>query len=232
MNSPVLLGLSSLLLATAVTHGDTVITEDFTYTPSIFIPDNDINGVVQVFHPSTSIGFIENIGFSLEVSGGWNGDLYAYLWHDGEISVLLNRIGRTSLDDFGSSTSGLNVNFTSGAGDDIHLATGSFGLPLTGTYQADGRNIDPSSVWDTTARTALLDGFLGQPAAGEYRLFIADLSAGDVSQLTRFTLSLTGTVVPEPGSALLALTGFGTMILRRKRPGVDAVRESAGRSEF
>ena len=31
---------------------------------------------------------------TLNLSGGWNGDLYAYLVHNSGFAVLLNRVGR------------------------------------------------------------------------------------------------------------------------------------------
>ena len=36
---------------------------------------------------------ISKVDVMLDLSGGWNGDMYAYLLHDGVTSVLLNRVG-------------------------------------------------------------------------------------------------------------------------------------------
>lgn len=76
---------------------------------------------------------VSKIEVSLSLSGGWIGDLYAILTHDGMSSVLLNRVGRGDsslyMSSFGYSNPGLNnVTFSdSAANGDIHL----FGQTLT-----------------------------------------------------------------------------------------------------
>ena len=42
---------------------------------------------------------ILDLNVTLQLSGGWNGDLYAYLTHGTGFSVLLNRVGRTGSDE-------------------------------------------------------------------------------------------------------------------------------------
>jgi hypothetical protein len=37
---------------------------------------------------------ITDVNVGLQLSGGWNGDLYAYLVHSSGFAVLLNRVGR------------------------------------------------------------------------------------------------------------------------------------------
>ena len=52
---------------------------------------------------------ITDVNVRLNISGGWNGDLYAYLVHSGGFSVLLNRVGRATGSSFGYSDAGMNV---------------------------------------------------------------------------------------------------------------------------
>ena len=60
------------------------------------IPDNNLNGWTStetVNVPGTGLNQITGLSVSLNLSGGWNGDLYAYLVHDNQMVVLLNRVG-------------------------------------------------------------------------------------------------------------------------------------------
>jgi hypothetical protein len=85
--------------------------------------------------------------FRYGTQGGWNGDLYAYLEHNGVISVLLNRPGRTALNSAGAASSGMQLLLADTALTDIHTAiSGTFGALATGTYQPDGRAEDPGVV--------------------------------------------------------------------------------------
>lgn len=209
----------TLLLATTVAQGTSTvveISETFTNATATVIPDGDLNGLLQSINPTTTIGTLTRLTVTLETTGGWNGDLYAYLWHDGLISVLLNRIGRTSAEDAGSPGSGLSVSFEDVATTDIHQAMFTVGNPLIGTFQPDGRFIHPDSSLDSTGRTSLLDAFIGSPASGEYRLFIADVATGDVATLTNWSITLTGTAVPEPSAILLSALAL-PLLLRRRR---------------
>lgn len=212
--------MRSILLAfvlTGATQASTTITETFSNSTSTAIPDGDLNGLVQTLTPATTIGTVNSITVTLNVSGGWNGDLYAYLWHDGQISILVNRPGRTSGNLAGIAGSGLSVTLEDAGVTDMHAALASFGNPVTGTYQPDGRAIHPLNVLDTTPRTAPLSVFSGSAATGDWRLFIADVATGDTATLTSWSVSITGTAVPEPGSAGLFALGALLAINRRKR---------------
>ncbi|MCX6880646.1 MAG: proprotein convertase P-domain-containing protein, partial [Verrucomicrobia bacterium] len=82
------------------------------------------------------------------------------------------------------------------------------------TYQPDARAADPDLVTDTSPRSLYLSGFTGQVADGNWTLFVADLSGGEVATLDNWSLSLT--VVPEPGVALLGGLGLLTLLRRRR----------------
>jgi hypothetical protein len=73
-------------------------------------------------------------------------------------------------------------------------------------------------VLDTTGRTAGLDRFAGHALAGDWTLFVADLSGGNPHRLDRWavTFDLGLTPLPESGTvaaaAFLALLGAGWWI--------------------
>ena len=185
------------------------------------IPDDDAAGLVSQIVVSGT-GVVTGIQVTLVTSGGWNGDLYAYLEHDGVISVLLNRPGVTSSDSSGVQSSGMNVTFDDAAQDDVHGGlSNEFGEPATGTFQPDARAADPAEVLDTSPRTLFLSSFSGELAAGEWTLYIADLSAGDEATLESWSLALTTGVsaIPEPGAMmpLGALCAAGLLLRKRRR---------------
>jgi subtilisin-like proprotein convertase family protein len=215
---PATSSLALLLMMTAYSTAATVITETFTKTQSAGIPDGDLNGLLQTLTPAATTGILTNVTVTLEIAGGWNGDLYAYLWHDGNISVLLNRIGRSAADPAGSSGTGLSVTFDDEASTDIHQAVFSMGNPLLGTFQPDDRLVNPLDSLDTTPRQSGLSVFDGGPASGDYRLFIVDAASGDTATLTSWSISLSISAIPEPsGNMLMCCTGFGALVAHRRR---------------
>lgn len=186
------------------------------------IPDNDGVGASNTITLSvTGEAQIEIIEIQVEIEGGWNGDLYAYLVHDGKISVLLNRPGRTLLNAEGSASSGMNLLFSDNATSDVHVALPNSGTPV-GSFQPDGRTTDPLAVLDTDARTAPLSVFGNQNANGAWTLFLADQGAGEVSTLKSWTLSVS--LVPEPSTSILAGLSVIGLVLRRNR-GVSSLQK-------
>ncbi len=155
MKTKHLLAISALLLTGVAHAGGTItpITQSFSSNPGILIPDGDLSGLLTTITPATTIGTIGTITsmtVTLNISGGWTGDLYAYLWHDGILSVLVNRPGLTSSAPAGSSNAGLNVTLDDTAFSNLHSGAVSFGIPLNGTFQPDGRDVHPLSVLDTS----------------------------------------------------------------------------------
>jgi subtilisin-like proprotein convertase family protein len=180
---------------------------NFTYSVGQTVPDGNPNGFANSQVISGVDGIIDSITVQINLSGGYNGDLYMYLTHISGFSVLLNRPGVTTTDGFGYSDSGFNITFDDLAAQDIHNYGGNGGLPLTGTWQVDGRNWDPATVLDTTARTAFLSSFANLDPNGPWTLFIADMSGGG-GLTTLNTWGLTITTVPEPSTvALVGLFG-------------------------
>jgi subtilisin-like proprotein convertase family protein len=186
------------------------------------VPDADYSGFAdtRTISVTNTVNAISDVRVSLNLSGGYNGDLYAYLVHGSGFAVLLNRVGRTSGNLFGYSDAGFNITLSDLATGDIHLYGGNGGLPLSGTWQPDGRSISPATVLDTTPRTAFLGSFDGQSANGLWTLFVADYAVGDQSTLVSWGLQVT--TIPEPGIGLLgllagAIIGLKARFLPRSR---------------
>ncbi len=206
----------TLLLLLFLSTGLNAATTIVDYTVNSSVPDNNPTGLVDTRTIiGSSITSITSIEVRFQSSGGWNGDLYAFLSHDSGFSVLLNRPGTSSLDTIGSASSGFNVVFSDDAITDIHTGIAGSGY-ITGTWQPDARNVDPDFVLDTDPRTAFLSSFNGLAADGNWTLFMADMSAGDESTLTGWGLTITGSV-PEPSRVLLLMLGLASSLLRRRR---------------
>ena len=164
--------LFPLLLTAAAASASVTITHVF---PSgLAVPDNNITGLADSRVISGQSGPIQQLTVSLELSGGWNGDLYAHLVHETGFAVLLNRIGRSASNTVGSGSSGLHAVFDDSAAFDIHLL-GSTAGQITGTWQPDARTGDPDAVTNASPRDALLSSFNGLSAQGRWTLFLADL---------------------------------------------------------
>ena len=203
--------LAALMLCCALTsHAQT-----FSFPGlNLVIPDGQASGVANFESISTPIHQISSIEVSLTISGNFNGDLYCYLQHGTNLSVLLNRPGRTGANGDGYDDSGFAITLDDNAPrGDIHNYQGVLrppaGTPLTGLWQPDGRYIDPDSVLNTDPRNAMLNLFNGADPNGDWTLFVADVSAGGTSVLNSWQLIINP--VPEPSTA--ALVGIGSLLL-------------------
>ena len=210
-----LLTLSALLALALTTHATIVI--DQTWTVNQSIPDANAAGVAtsQTF-TGLDASTINGVEVSFDITGGYNGDLYGYLVlrdanGNATSALLLNRVGTTGSDPFGSDGSGFSHITLSDAGMiDIHGVNPGYGNAVgTGTYLAD-QSLGANSLNST---------FAGSTANGTWTLFLSDLSGGDQSVLTSWSLNVS--VVPEP--ITWALLIFGTamatlLIVRRRQP--------------
>jgi subtilisin-like proprotein convertase family protein len=184
------------------------------FTVGEVIPDNSPLGLVSTKQVATEVGAISDLNVKIQLAGGFNGDLYAYLVHDSGFSILLNRVGRRAGDASGYGDSGFNVTLDDQATNDIHTyrlaVSGNESTPLggalTGSWQPDGRLTDPALVLDTDARTAPLSSFNGVNPNGAWTLFLADLSPLDSATLVSWGLELCGnppvapTITQQPQS--------------------------------
>lgn len=189
----------------------TTIIESWTINAPV--PDNSSVGMSDVRLLNVDIPEITEVTVTLNVTGGWGGDFFAYVVHSSGYTVLLNRIGRSSTDLLGNAASGLQLTFTDSALTDVHVAPNS-ASPLIGIFQPDGRTADPSVALTTSPRTALLSSFNGLAAGGTWTLFVADVSPGDGGTVQSWGLKVTG--VPEP--ATVALLGWTICLWNSRRP--------------
>ena len=156
---------------------------------------------------------ITDVTVDLNISGGYDGGLYGYLTlQDANgnrvTELLLNLMGTTLSNPFGSAGAGMNVTLSDSgtANGSIHNATG---VP-TGSWQPDSAN-----TFDGT--------FGGLTANGTWTLYLADLTAGGgTSTLNSWGLDISVLSVPESdeigllaGAAALTLVGSAALLRSR-----------------
>jgi subtilisin-like proprotein convertase family protein len=197
-------------------------TTNVTFTVNQTIPDGDPSGLANTqtldFSSIPNFSFITDLTVTLNISGGFNGDYYAYLVNNtGGFAVLLNRVGKTASNPVGYSDSGMSITLSDASPNNIHTyqtVSNPGGGTLTGTWAPDGRNVDPSVVTDTSPITSTLGSFDNTSPSGTWTLFLADLDYGEQGTLQNWTLTVTA--VPEPSSITLGILGLGVCFgLRR-----------------
>ena len=216
--------LLSLLAALAL-PAQTVTNSFFMNNPGVVIPAGNLVGVSRSFTVSGLSGVIDNLQVDLDITGGFNGDLYMYLVDPlGHLAVLLNRVGLSAGNPFGYSDAGFNITLdSSGSYGNVH----SYGAPtlngsgqVTGTFSADGRNINPQSlgsVFDsasTGAGLSIFNGLNGVDVNGTWTLFAANIATGGGSPtLQQARLTTRTTAIPEPSATMLSLLGGGLLVV-------------------
>jgi subtilisin-like proprotein convertase family protein len=200
---------------------------------SATIPDNDLNG----YQNSQTIGGLSgpmtDVTVSLNITGGFNGDLYIYLYHDNTLAMLLNRVGLSASNGVGYPNTGFDITLDDQAANDVHFYqafpyTLNGSGQLTGPWQPDGRLIDPlspGSAFPGATRSNVLNVFDGMDPNGSWTLFAADVSSGGISTLQGWGLAIT--TVPEPTCAALIGLGLAYGLCRkpvRRGTGADLGR--------
>ncbi len=200
MKKRIIFGLLGMILAASSVRA--TVDVDFTSGSSVgSIPQGSPLGAVFGGTVSTApLGStVAGLTVSLNISGGYNGNLYAYLVApNGTMVVLLNQPGTGSGSPFGAPGSGFgsttpgvyNFTLSDSASTSIQSATETPGMPVTGSYQAAGT----------------LASFDGSAADGTWELFFADMvSGGGASNLNSWQLGITA--VPEPVGLGLGIFG-------------------------
>lgn len=192
-----------------------------TWTVDQAIPDNESMGLQNTQTMSGFTDVIGSIEVRLTLTGdplAYNGDFFVSLQcANGGYAVLLNRAGRTEIDPLGYGQNGFDITFSLFASD-VHLYqtfSPSYDTEgrLTGTWSADGRDVDPDSVLDVDLRTVDLDQFFGIDPNGNWTIFVADMNGNGTATLDSWGLDITP--IPEPGT--LGLLALGAWVLRRRR---------------
>jgi subtilisin-like proprotein convertase family protein len=202
------LWLVSLLLAFAA-HG-AVISWNSGFASGGDVADDNSTGWSDTRTLSGMDGDIADVNVTLNISGGYNGDLYIYVSHGDTISVLMNRVGRTGTTPFGYGDSGLNVTFNDQAtqSKDIHMYQSVANYSISGgtEWRPDGRTVDPKFALDTVSSTASLSSFNGLSGNGGWTLFVADVSGGGFSHIESWGLDVSSvSTVPEPVNVALVI---------------------------
>lgn len=240
-----LAGLVGLAVAGAAHAGVFYqVTWDSGFANGGVIPDGNLSGwsdTRTITYSEIPDPRIVDVNVRLNLSGGFNGDLYGYLVHGSGFAVLLNRVGKTASNPFGYSDPGFGPTGGGAAftlddqavtyNKDIHFYREATPAPtynasgqLTGTWAPDGRNVNPLTVNGTESRTALLSSFNSLDPNGSWTLFLADLSFGEQSTLVSWGLDFT--LVPEPVNVALGIFGVGLvaahlvrrLVARKARP--------------
>jgi hypothetical protein len=241
--------LTGLLLATMAAQADIILTPTWDSGDGLanggVIPDGNLTGWSDTRTISGYSGYtISDLNVLLELSGGYNGDLYGYLVHGSGFAVLLNRMGvgvTGPLSAFGSDAPGMDVTFDDGAASgDIHSYTGS--AVLTGLWQADGRDLSPLSSALALENATRQNGgsplgvFHGLNPDGNWTLFLADVSGGAQATVQEWGMVMTLTAVPEPapwlaGAVVFAVAGLYALRVRRQAPRAPIARRLAPYAE-
>ncbi|MCC7374950.1 MAG: cadherin-like domain-containing protein [Verrucomicrobiales bacterium] len=180
------------------------------------IPDGSLNGWSDTRTVSGSgVHHVSDVRVALTLSGGDNGDLYAYLVHTNGLAVLLNRVGLASTNAFGADHDGFNVTFSAAGSQNIHFyedhsPSYDGAGRLTGTWQPDGRAIDPLSTpadFDA-AGSAGFGALSGLDPHGDWTLFIADVSSGGgTSTVVAWSLEIDAVTEPPSQLAITSING-------------------------
>ena len=171
--------LTAALLLTA-TWAQATLTQSQSFSGGTIADGNPLGTVFSGTYSQTGFNSpVLGATVGLDITGGYNGDLYAYLVApNGTLVMLMNQPG-VSVNGFGASGAGMNITLSDSGSTGIQGETS--GSVLSGTYSAAGT----------------LGTFNNSTANGTWQLFFADLGAGGgTSTLNGWTLTLT--VVPEP----------------------------------
>jgi subtilisin-like proprotein convertase family protein len=174
------------------------------WTVGAAVPDNNLSGLANSQTVAAS-GTLNpgSLLVSVALTGGWNGDLYAYLVHGSGFAVLLDRVGPGT---YGYSTAGMDVWLTDGAGvGNIDSTPAPFSASSAAPYSRTGY-------------AGSLASFDGLNVNGTWTLFVADLSGGSVSTLQSWGLEMDIVAVPEVETWVAAVLAglFGAYWLNRQ----------------
>lgn len=202
-----------LLLAFALHASASVSSNVFSsgFANSGYVPDNNPSGWTDTRTLSGYTGgsaLVEDVQVTLNIVGGWNGDLYGYLVHSSGFVVLLDRVGNSTFSPYGYGEAGFTG--VTLADNVAHTSIESYGGSSSAAAALSGGTYNSQNGTLNTA-------FDGLAVNGTWTLFLADLSSGDISQVTGWTLTIDA--VPEPTTWAMLIFGaaFGCWRLARRQ---------------
>jgi hypothetical protein len=214
MKKSLLIGGILLVKLAGTTHASVVVDLDWTVDEAI-TEGSPVGITTSETFSGLSSAAITDVSVNLDISGGYNGGLVGYLVlqdANGNVATeyLLNEIGTSSSNPFGSSGSGMDVTLSDSgtANGSIHNATGV-----------------PTGVWQPDSSATLDSTFGGLTANGTWTLYLADLdSGGGTSTLESWGLDVSVASVPEAsrtgllsGVGVLGFAAGGTLLQARRR---------------
>ena len=184
----------AVLLANGVARA-TLYTEAFSTSTAIPV-GNPVGVEISETVSSSSIPAgmtVLGVTVGLNISGGYNGNLFAYLVAPNGSEVTLMNMPGVSQNGFGASGAGMNITLQDGTvsnPDNIaNIQNETSSSVLSGSYNAAGS----------------LSGFNGSLADGTWTLYFSDLgSGGGTSELNSWSLDITA--VPEPVNVALIIS--------------------------
>jgi hypothetical protein len=130
------------------------------------------------------------------------------LVHDSGFVVLLDRVGSSTYSPYGYGNAGFaGVTL---ADDVSHTSIESYGGSSSAAAALSGGTYNSQ---DGTLDTA----FDGLSVNGNWTLFLADMSSGDISQVTGWTLTIEAVPEPTTWAMLISGLGFGCWHLTQRR---------------
>src|ERR1039457_6213942 len=113
------------IIALAVGAGLTAQAGIYSYGGGAYaIPDGSLAGVSSQITISGASSSFSDISVAINVSGGYNRDLYAYLSYDGKLVPLLDRIGLSSSNPAGAAGGGVKGAVGGNGGDGHNYSAG------------------------------------------------------------------------------------------------------------
>lgn len=203
MKKQLLIGTLLTLLAASGARGSVYI-ENFAGGGSVgAIPDGSPIGVTFSGTVSDAPGLtVSELTLTLNISGGFNGNLFAYLnAPDGTHVVLFNQPGVSESNPFGATGAGMNITLQDGGVINGSIQNETSAAVLSGSYNAAGTLAD----------------FSGAAVNGTWEIFFADeVTGGGTSTLTSWSLGINA--VPEPvNNALMIFFGFAAVGMAASR---------------
>jgi subtilisin-like proprotein convertase family protein len=181
----------------------------FSTSPGTTVPDGNSTGIASTINVSGQGSVLVSVSVTLNISGGYNGDLVAYLNYGGTSVTLLDRPGLLT----GGMGTTPGVGYTTAGYNNVTLSSGNLGnINTTASPATDGTGTyNPAGTGGVT-----FANFQTMNPNGNWVLTIADLNGNDTSFSSLDSWSLNLDAVPEPvnvalgifAALMLAVAGF------------------------